>query len=330
MAATASALPPLSPKGVGSVDQEDSNISSPLSEVDDKDDNDDEIEHMQLDHDDEPVKAAEESKKGPNNISDSDSVLSDAHSEVNSDGNDTDAETERLYDTPQHQRQRDVVLNQFNEGQIFEHTPSKLRKTTDLVNTADDESLSDDDASIGSSHPDLVSPIKPVIAKSTSIVDEHKSDSQERKRKRSPGADQSEAEQPLRKRTSSLVERETAVPQQDEDTVMREDEAIPSHEVSGSHSPIDNADQPALKQASYEDDIHEPEMRTIKKGTRGSRRKVVGSADVNPTIEIDAIAGPEAEHAGDGTDPDVDEEADATTAHDEECRSYLSKIRNNC
>ncbi|KAI1018969.1 hypothetical protein LB505_002901 [Fusarium chuoi] len=80
MAATASAPPPLSSPALGVADHEDSNISSPLSEVDTKDDNDEDIEHMNLDHDDEDSVRRSPRKKPPP-TDDSDSVLSDAHSD---------------------------------------------------------------------------------------------------------------------------------------------------------------------------------------------------------------------------------------------------------
>ncbi|CAM1506701.1 Fc.00g063420.m01.CDS01 [Cosmosporella sp. VM-42] len=323
MAATASALPPLSPRGAGGVEHEDSNISSPLSEVDDKDDNDEEIEHMQLDRDDnEETIVIEAPKKDLNHTSDSDSVLSDAHSDVNSDANDTEAETERLYDTPKHQRQRDVAVDQFGEGQIFEHTPSKLRRTAATDEDAehgDEESLSGDDASIGSSGPGIDSPSKPATTKDTSVDDEHKLDSQERKRKRSPGADQSETEQPLRKRTSSVAEDETPALQPDDDTVMHEDEATPANDASGSHSPVEEAEiSPRKQPALPDDDSTERETRATKKSTRGSKRKAAATTDVDHETEGDSAVGHDTEQHGEATDPDVDEEIDPVTAHDEE------------
>ncbi|KAH7162926.1 hypothetical protein B0J13DRAFT_615537 [Dactylonectria estremocensis] len=326
MAAIVSAAPPLSPPGVGDLDHADSNISSPLSEVDDKDDNEEDIEHMQLDMDDDDhlSKPSTASKK---EASDSDSVLSDAHSDLNSDGNDTEAETERLFDTPKHQRQRDVVVDQYNEGQIFEHTPSKLRRTANLADNpehADDESLSGDDASIGS--PTLMdnSPTKPAIIKDTPADDKNTRDSQERKRKRSPAADLSELEQPLRKRTSSGLDHDPSEPKHVEDTVMHEDEPTPANDSSGTQTPAEDGDSsPRKKITAHDDDVTERTTRTTKKrGRSGSKRKAAVPADVDH--ETDGGSHDDARDGGtdvehhEEVDADVEEEVDAATAHDEE------------
>ncbi|KPM40949.1 hypothetical protein AK830_g5572 [Neonectria ditissima] len=326
MAATASAVPPLSPHGVGGVDHADSNISSPLSEVDDKDDNDEDIEHMHLDIDDDEIsKPSIGSKKV---TSDSDSVLSDAHSDINSDANDTEAETERLFDTPKHQRQRDVVVDQFNEGQVFEHSPSKLRRAAKLDEHAehgDEESLSGDDASIGSPRAAADSPTKLATTKDTSVDDEQKQDSQERKRKRSPAADHSEPEEPLRKRTSSGPEHESTEPKQVEDIVMHEDEPTSVNESSGTHTPAEDVEgSPRKKITAHEDDVTERKTRSTKKSTRsGSKRKAALATDVGHEADAGSHdgahdGGAEAEHHGEEASADVDEEVDPATAHDEE------------
>lgn len=326
MAATASAVPPLSPPGIGGLDRADSNISSPLTEVDDKDDNEEDIEHMQLDiDDDDHSKPSTASKKG---TSDSDSVLSDAHSDLNSDANDTEAETERLFDTPRHQRQRDVVVGEFNEDQVYERTPSKLRRTANLDEDAehgDDESLSGDDASIGSPRAVDDSPTKLATTKDTSVDDEHKHDSQERKRKRSPAADLSEPEQPLRKRASSGLEHDSSDPKQVEDTVMHEDEPTPANDSSGTQTPAEDGDSsPRKKTMAHEDDVTERTTRATKKrGRSGSKRKPAVPADVDHETDGGSHdgardGGTDAEHHGEEVEADADEEVDAATAHDEE------------
>ncbi|KAJ4219968.1 hypothetical protein NW759_007592 [Fusarium solani] len=322
MAATATAPPPLSSPAVGVVDHEDSNISSPLSEVDTKDDNDEDIEHMHLDNDDEDSTRPTPKKK-PHATSDSDSVLSDAHT---SDGNDTEAETERLYDTPRHQRQRDVVVDQFNEGQVFEHTPSKLRRSANLDDHHDDESTMGDDASIGSPTIRIESPSKPATKHDAALEDDHKNDSQDRKRKRSPAADQSETEQPLRKRTSSVPVADTETPQQAEDTVMHEDEPTPANESSGTQTPAEEVDvSPRKKSIAREDGAVERTTRATKKGTRGSKRKAAAAAEADHDTDNgshdgarDSARGTDVEQHGEELEADADEEVDAATAHDEE------------
>ncbi|KAH6898513.1 hypothetical protein B0T10DRAFT_453841 [Thelonectria olida] len=336
MAATVSAAPPLSPTRAGGVGNEDSNISSPLSEVDDKDDNDEEIEHMQLDNDDDGTpKPSAGSKKA---ASDSDSVLSDAHSDVPSEAN-TEAETERLYDTPKHQRHRDVVVDQFNEGQVFEHSPSKLRRTANLHGEAhhrDDESLSGDDASIGSVRAAEDSPTKAVTSKDTSVDEEAKSDPQERKRKRSPAPDPdpSEPEQPLKKRTSSGPELQLNEPKPAEDVIMHEDELAPANDASGAQTPAEDAEISPRKKTAHEDDSTERIPRVAKKNTRsGSKRKSHAATDHDHETEAGTHEGVRdgGPHAGpqhgESAHADVEEEVDAATAHDEEVERKHSAFR---
>ncbi|KAI5466218.1 Sds3-like-domain-containing protein [Mariannaea sp. PMI_226] len=336
MAATVSAPPPSSPPRVEAPDTEDSNISSPLTEVDDKDDNEEDIEHMQIDNDDEGTpKPSVVSKKA---VSDSDSVLSDAHSDIHSDGNDTEAETERLYDTPRHQRQRDVVVDQFNEGQIFEHTPSKLRRTANFNHEdhRDDESLSGDEASIISARATDDSPTKVVASKDTSVDDANRNDPQERKRKRSPALDPdpSEPEQPLKKRTSSGHETESSNTKPVEDVVMHEDEPTPANEVSGTQTPAEDAESsPRKKIIAHEDDVTtERTTRATKKNTRGSRRKTHAVTENDRETEDGSHedaqdGGTDVGHNTESAEADADEETEAVTAHDEEMERKHAAFR---
>ncbi|KAF4453836.1 hypothetical protein F53441_3522 [Fusarium austroafricanum] len=331
MAATASAPPHLSSPALGAADHEDSNMSSPLSEVDTKDENDDDIEHMHLDHDDEDSVRRSPRKKAQA-ASDSDSVLSDAHSDV--DDNVTEAETERLYDTPKHQRQRDVVVDQFNEGQVYEHTPSKLRRTANLQDRNNDESAiddddddDDDDASIGSPTIGGDSPTKHATSPDADADDEHKNNAQERKRKRSPAADQSEAEQPLRKRASSEHVADANNPQQAEETLLQEDGPTPANESTGTHTPAEDIDvSPRKRSTNRETDLVERLSRVVKKNTRGFKRKVAAAA-AEPDHDTDSgshdgardsARGTDVEQHGEEAEADAGEEADSALAHDEE------------
>ncbi|RGP65298.1 hypothetical protein FLONG3_9274 [Fusarium longipes] len=325
MAASVTAPPLPSSPALGAADHEDSNVSSPLSEVDTKDDNDEEIEHMHLDHDDEESVRRSPRKKS-HVASDSDSVLSDANSDVPSDGNVTEAETERLYDTPRHRRQRDVVVDQFNEGQIYEHTPSKLRRTANLLDLDDDESaIDDDDASTGSPTVGGDSPIKHATSQDDELEEGHKSEVQERKRKRSPSAEPSAAEQPLRKRTSSVHTPDVGALQQLDEAVLHEDAATPANESSGTHTPVEDIDiSPRKKPANRENDLTERTSRVAKKNTRGSKRKAAAAADPDHDTDSgshdarDSARGTDVDNHGDEVDPDADEEVDSVTAHDEE------------
>lgn len=333
MAATACTAARLSsPPGVGGLDNEDSNISSPLSEVDDKDDNDDELEHMQLDRH-MTAKSSPIARKDVDAGYDSDSVLSDARSDVQSDANDTEAETERLYDTPKHQRQRDVVVDQYNDGQVLEHTPSKLRSaafTADDEDTAgqhDDDSMVGDDVSVGSAHNDEEPHPKHVSTGSSANRDSR--ESQEHKRKRSSAADQMEIDEPLSKRTGSAPLLEEVDHPQDGSTGRPQRIVDAAVQRRNTHSPHDDGDaSPQKKASASEDDMSERITRASRKNRRvGSRRKLGSAADVDHDVDIgshddnrDSVTGNDAEHAGDDLDADLDDEADVAAAHDEESK----------
>ncbi|KAL6869874.1 hypothetical protein ACO1O0_001206 [Amphichorda felina] len=280
----------MSPSGADVVDHEDSNISSPLSEVDDKDGNDDDI-NMHLNGEDEHDSSMTADGQVDTNQDglDSDSDLSDARSVAHSDANDTEAETERLYDTPQHQRQRDVVVDQYNDGQVFEHTPSKLRRTAVAHgghDRADDESILEDAASEvsdGSVAPE--SPSKVATTKDTSVDDDHQHDSQDRKRKRSLATDNSESEQPLRKRTGSVVAAEVETDQE----LATKEETLAVPKELGGNLPVADGEEtsPVDQYASAEEIPIERETRATKKLTRnGSKRK--GSGDVDEATPAEA------------------------------------------
>ncbi|TQN69002.1 Transcriptional regulatory protein DEP1 [Colletotrichum shisoi] len=259
MAATASAPPALSP-GQATLDHDDSNISSPLSDVEDKDGEGESLDGMQLDHTGEDADEA----------LDSDSNLSEA--------NDTEAETERLYDTPQAQRHKDVVVNQFNDGQVFDRTPSKLQKTfsIDAIDDGDDESLSDrDDVSMTSSHLDEASPSKPKKSTELPSTEDDFENADSKKRKRSPVAESSEPGQPARKRTGSVVPQEQDRDKNDVD--MHEDDVPSTLSHTGDHSATeDNAPELPPTKRGLSRDGHSPvkDSQITKKITRnGSRRK---------------------------------------------------------
>lgn len=325
MAATATAPPPLSPSVADVGDQEDSNISSPLSEVDDKDANDADINMHLHDGDENESTVTGEGQLDTNpDGSDSDSDLSEARSVAHSDANDTEAETERLYDTPRNQRQRDVVVDQYNEGQVFEHTPSKLRSTNvldDEKHHADAESLPDDAASEASERSDAdESPSKVATTKDTSVDDDnHLHDSQDRKRKRSLATDGSDPEQPLRKRTASVVATEADA---DHELAGQKEVAAVANELSHDHSV---AASPEKQDASAEENSTERETRARKKTPRrGSKRKGSGdsadrdaTADVQEEVKENGVEDEQEQHH-ETIEAEADEEADIAAKNAEE------------
>jgi hypothetical protein len=316
MAAIASAPPPLSPSRAGGPDPEDSNVSSPLSDVDDKDANEEDIEHMQLDGS-EPDRSslAGEDNPAADNASDSGSELSEANSDINSDGNDTEAETERLYDTPKSQRHRDVVVDQFNQGKVFERTPSKLRST---AAAGDDVKNGDDAASVASSAPALdESPTKAAKSKPLASTEVDASrDSQERKRKRSPATDNSESEQPLRKRTGSVAAPDGEM---SEDTLPEPKSKSQPVTEDVKRSPR-KRDPPATEDDTHE--VPERETRAAKKMTRnGAKRRGADVSNLDHN-DIEAVAQARDEPRDAATEDDAeqrddDAEADVEDVDDE-------------
>lgn len=251
------------------VGAEDSNVSSPLTDVDDKNADHQDIDHMQLDSDNESARG-DDNQAVNNDDGESDSALSDPGSDLNSDGgNDTEAETERLYDTPKIQRQRDVVVDQFNNGQVFEHTPSKLRRAAGEV---DDGLNSDDEGSVVSSTgvPDE-SPSKSSKRRSNTS-DDANLDSQGRKRKRSPvTAEQSESDQPSRKRTGSVA---GAGSDEDDELAMNDDERLAAQLAGGIESAVDDEDGSSHNRDTATDgEASERATRSVKKGTRGESKR---------------------------------------------------------
>lgn len=261
----------MSPSGTGGADLGDSNISSPLSEVDDKDTNDEDMNlHLDNEGDDKTSTLSTfDHPDGQSQESDSDSALSDAQSVANSDANDTEAETERLYDTPRHQRQRDVVVDQYNDGQIFEHTPTKLKRTAvvgDDEEAIDDDSLSEDAVSNPPTGSDVdESPAKLVTTKDTSADDDLQLDSQDRKRKRS-AIETPEAGQPSRKRTGSVGAADAEAKQ---GAHLDDEDAASANAQSVYHSPLDGQGvSPEKQDAAAEEADTDKERRVSRKITR--------------------------------------------------------------
>lgn len=337
MAATASASTAFPPVATGG-DLEDSNISSPLSEVDDKDANDEDIEHMHLDREHLSL-GPEETRATDHGGSDSDSALSDAGSDVNSEANDTEAETLRLYDTPQAQRHRDVGIERFNDAEPFEHTPSKLRRA--LVNGDDDSASAfgsdshshrdeDEEDDEDEDNDDHELPTKPVMV-IVKTEEDARRDSQERKRKRSAAAEQSDLEQPVRKRTGSIS---AANGDGDDHLATGEDDATPAANLpSGVPSPGDEETSATNRDTPQDDEIPEAPRKTKRSGSK--RKNVIADdADSESQAEVrdeqndTAVEDePEADHAEEEAEPEADEETDAAARNLEELEKKQAAYR---
>ncbi|ATY60753.1 transcriptional regulatory protein DEP1, putative [Cordyceps militaris CM01] len=316
MAATATASAALAQQAVDP-DLEDSNVSSPLTEVDDKDDNDEDIDRMQIDADEgDNSSLSGDENPADDDPSDSASVLSDARSDANSDGNDTEAETERLYDTPRHQRQRDVVVDQYNHGQVFEHTPSKLRRTSKPDGKADDadhenadhESVSGDEGSGASSANGADdTPTKNVDTTKILLVERLSPGSQDRKRKRSPVADQ-----PQKKRNGSVGAASIEVPP------LNIDKKAATNANSALQSDADDEHNRDTGTEGEAQDRSSRSSRSSRKSTRNGLRSKDGVKDEEDDTGAEGATetpGEEAtDHHEDEAEPEIDDEDEADIA----------------
>ncbi|RYP64560.1 hypothetical protein DL770_009169 [Monosporascus sp. CRB-9-2] len=290
----------------------DDDNSSPLSDVEDKDDDPDDIHglgHSPIFHGRDPE------------VSSVDDL---------SDANDTEAETERLYDTPQNPtRHKNVVLDdQSAEGQVYERTPSKLRQHQSTVeDDDDDEPLSDEDVSMASSPPaqetkppeKLQSPTLDILAEAA------KQEAENRKRKRSSLPVGPQPQEPLAKRTGSVPASSRL--DGDGDTAIADEEDPSLHTHSGEHSadegPLvvtEEAEQrKAVEEAPSDHEAHPPPKLT----RSGSKKKkdLEGAAEATrPSDEARGGADAEEEHTHTGDDEPVADEIDgeAEAAHKNE------------
>ncbi|PFH58000.1 hypothetical protein XA68_14295 [Ophiocordyceps unilateralis] len=309
---------------------EDSNASSPLSEVDDGDANDEEMDRMQLDRHG-PVDGDKLSLNGRfNNALESDSALSDAASDVNSDPNDTEAETERLYDTPKSQRQRNVHVDQFGNGPVFEPSPSKLSRATPAgadENNRGDATFSGDDSPASSQAGANDALAKPAAKSGTNVDELVTLDSQERKRKRSPVADQSGSDEPLRKRTGSVAALETTA---QEDIPLNEDDNASTNPHSG-HQSVGEDEPSSASNRETTAEAPERETRAVKSTRSSSKRKAPPPEDAVPEADGDMREDPapedEAEHPEEEAEGDADEEMDAAVKNVEEMERKHAAFR---
>lgn len=315
MATGDTAPPPLSipPPQIEPLSDDDG--SSPLSDVEDKDEDPDELPDNSL----------------LNNNDNDDFSFPDNHS----DANDTEAETERLYDTPQQTtRHKDVVLDQSAAATVYERTPSKLRLRPKVAGRGNDHQatpLSDDDISMASSPPlppiespeKLKSPTLDILAQ---VAATQEAESRKRKRASLP-TEAPELDQPPRKRADSIPVADQAAMDGDATMVDEDDPSLNTN--SGEHS-TDEAVDTTVGDDEPERDEPVPQVQSdhpsMRKQTRSSSRKLKGTdeiaeADVPTGESLDGTA-PEEDEAHTGEDEhmevDVDEEAEAAQKNEEE------------
>ncbi|RYP16797.1 hypothetical protein DL765_004910 [Monosporascus sp. GIB2] len=292
----------------------DDDNSSPLSDVEDKDDDPDDIHglgHGPIIHERDP----------------DDSSVDDL-----SDANDTEAETERLYDTPQNPtRHKNVVLNnQSAEGRVYERTPSKLRQRQSTVeDDDDDEPLSDEDVSMASSPPaqeteppeKLQSPTLDILAEAA------KQEAENRKRKRSSVPVGPQPQEPSAKRPGSVPASSRL--DGDGDTAIADEEDPSLHTRSGEHSADEGplvvtaeAEQrKAVEEAPSDHEAHPPPKLT-RSGSKKKKDLEEAAEATRPSDEPHGGADAEEEHTHTGDDEpvaeEIAEEAEAAHRNEEE------------
>ncbi|KAL2129093.1 hypothetical protein VTI74DRAFT_8256 [Chaetomium olivicolor] len=299
------------------LDNSPSNLSSPLSEVEDKESYDDDADIDMRDHGDEhdtPVRSGVDGdpELDAASESDDDSKLSEV------DVNDSEAETERLYNTPpKNGATRDIADAAGEVGhrrftdrrdRVFERSPSKLHQQ--LIADVDVEELAsgqnsafeaedeeDDNVSLPSSEadphavkgqqlrpPTLVKKDQVLSYNDTTSADlSRRNSSESRKRKRPSVADISETDQPLKKRTSSAGAADRAPPT--DDIAMADDDGISANPQSGNHTAEEDENERPVATADAKEgpDLPEEEVAVPSKSKKGKRSPTKKRKSKSPT-----------------------------------------------
>ncbi|OTB12740.1 hypothetical protein K445DRAFT_357112 [Daldinia sp. EC12] len=249
-----------------------------------------------------------------------------------SDANDTEAETERLYDTPRNPtRHKDVVLNKSADGQVYERTPSKLRQHNTRTRQSKDRDGEPfyEEMSIASSPPaqetkNLRRRQSPTL---DILVEAASQETESRKRKRaSMPIENSEPSQLPQKRTGSVP---TPNRQDlDGDTPMADEDDPSLHTNSGEHSAdettnavagTDHTDNNAQSAQSDQEVVPKKQTRSGSKKLKATEQTT--EADETPEETVgDTVAEDDGAHAGEDEplEADVDEEAEAAHRNEEE------------
>jgi hypothetical protein len=161
--------------------------------------------------------------------------------------NDSEAETERIEDSPHNVRKRDIVLSAAGGGGSAGPSPSKLHQSTTLDDVDDDEHLVDDSPS----KPRRLSNNDAIDDDNADLDDAELPDSVGKKRKRVEAGDETGTElgedEPLKKRRNSIksdlsdpIDDDTPLspePMMDEEPGPLIDEELPTDDILESELP---------------------------------------------------------------------------------------------
>lgn len=207
--------------------------------------------------------------------------------------NDSEAETERIEDSPHNIRKRDIVLSAGSAGP----SPSKLHQSTTLADVDDDEAVADDSPS----KPRHSSHNNGVTEDDMELEDAELPDSIGKKRKRVEAGDETGTEmgeeEPLKKRRSS-IKSDLSDPIDDDEPLSPEPIEEPLEDPTAVYDdelPADEVPESDLPAAA-------PKDKTGKKGKRKGRKAI----DADEEME------------GAGVEPSLEDVADDNRAQDEE------------
>lgn len=274
---------------------------------------------------------------------DEDEEGSEELSNISDEENDSEAETERLEESPNKSRpQQDVVLSSHHDGPNYERTPSKLHKQITADDTDDevydavpfsDSELSGDDESPespkSSNHdeePEIELTTAPTSLDDSSVENKNllsiESDTRKRKRSIMAGSNLDDEEEPLRKRTGSVL-----TPGDDyaiEDDAQPEEDVDISIPINANNSGEDGgvvADDEVAgdveEQILVEDEAAGPANALISPRKRGRKKKGLENGVKNHAEESEATCEGEPLAAGEEEGQHIEEENAEHEAEDE-------------
>jgi len=280
---------------------------------------------------------------------DEDGDSSDDQNNNSEEENDSEAETERLEESPNKIRaHKDVVLSSHN-SQIYERSPSKLQNQIipprQLDEEEDDEPLSDEEISPNDSSKssargdaDAELPTAPTSLEDSAGEGKRTSsitDADSRKRKRSimaGGGLDEDVEEPLRKRTGSVMMGADDYAIDDEEQAEEDRDGDISNPISGNISgdeggqvQDDRTEGTDILVVSKEE-IQETVDVPVSPKKRGRKKKKTLENGTNPEEDPETLLGGErlngedARNAGeDNMQNEGDDEAEAALRNEEEC-----------
>ncbi|TVY48134.1 Transcriptional regulatory protein [Lachnellula occidentalis] len=275
---------------------------------------------------------------------DEDQDGSDVLSNPSDDENDSEAETERLEESPQKSRpHQDVVLSSHNDTQ---HTPSKLHNqitADDQDDEEDDDPLSDAELSLNESpespkssvHDDAAvdPPTAPTSLEDGAIESKNllsvvEADTRKRKRSIMAGSGlEDDTEEPLRKRTGFIMGIGDGYAIEEE--IQHDEEVDTSHPISGNISADEGGaaheDEATeeIEEAIAEDEAPEPVNILVSPKRRGRKKKKPvenGVSNHDEDMALEAVNGDDdARKAEDeNAENEGDDEAEAAQKNEEE------------